>query len=182
MIKTLLAASTLVLAALPAAALAQDDQAQTAPSQFYGALGYTQVDTRQADLGAVTVRAGWKVWSHVGVEGEASVGVQDDSFDVSVGGNGGGIELKHDLAAYAVAFLPVGRHIELHARAGFGSASVESSVPAVYAYGAGESFNYGLGMSAFSRSNGLRLDWVRKNFSDSDLEADLWAISYVRRF
>lgn len=182
MTRLLVAASAFALTVLPAAALAQDVQPHTGTPQFYSTLGYTQVDTHQAELGAVTLRAGWKAWPYLGVEGEASVGVQDDSFDVSIGGNGGVFELQHDVAAYAVAYLPVGRHVELHARAGFGSARVESSVPAVYAYGAGESFNYGLGASAFSGANGLRLDWTRKNFSDSGLEADAWSVSYVRRF
>lgn len=173
--RILFAASALGLVALPAAALAQDE------SRGYATLGYTQIDTEQAVLGAVTGRAGWKVLPYVGVEGEVSIGVEDDTFDVSIGGSGS-IELKHDFAAYAVAFLPLGEHIELFARVGYGSSSVESSVPSVTVTGDGESFNYGLGANAFYGANGVRADWTRKDYQDNGGEADTWSVSYVRRF
>jgi len=176
MTKALLTASALALFALPTAVLAQD-----AP-RGYATLGYSQIDTEQAVLGAVTARAGWKVLPYVGVEGEASVGVEDETFDVSIGGTGGTIELKHDVAAYAVAFLPLGEHIELFARVGYGTTSIEASTPAVSVIGDGESLNYGLGASAFYGANGLRADWTRKEFSDNGGEADSWSVSYVRRF
>jgi hypothetical protein len=175
MIKTVIAASALALVGLPAAALAQDIQ------RGYATLGYSQVDTEQATLGAVTARAGWKVLPYVGVEGEASVGVEDETFEVSIGGSGT-IELKHDVAAYAVAFLPLGDHIEIFARAGYGSTSIESSVAAVTVMGDGESFNYGAGASVFYGANGLRADWTRKDFTDNGGEADAWSVSYIRRF
>lgn len=176
MIKSLLSASVLVLAGLPAAALAQD-----AP-RGYATLGYTHLETDQATLGAVTGRAGWKLLPYAGVEAEASVGVEDETFDVSIGGTGGTIELKHDVAAYAVAFLPLGEHLELFARAGYGSTSIESSVPAVSVLGDGESLNYGFGASVFYGADGLRADWTRKDFTDDGGETDTWSVSYVRRF
>jgi hypothetical protein len=175
MIKTLIATSTLALVGLPAAALAQDSP------RGYATLGYSQIDTEQAVLGAVTGRAGWKVLPYVAVEGEASVGVEDETFDVSIDG-AGTIELKHDVAAYFVAFLPLGDHVELFARAGYGSTSIESSVPAVSVVGDGESFNYGAGASAFYGANGVRADWTRKEFTDNGGEADSWSVSYIRRF
>jgi len=175
MIKTLIAASALALLALPAAAMAQDDP------RGYATLGYGQVETDQATLGVVTARAGWKVLPYAGAELEASVGVEDESFDVSIDGPGT-IELKHDVAAYAVAFLPIGEHVELFARAGYGSTSIESSVAAVTVRGDGESFNYGAGASVFYGANGLRADWTRKDFTDNGGEADVWSVSYIRRF
>ena len=176
MIKTTLAASILALAILPAAASAQDIP------RGYATLGYSQFDTGQANLGAVTARAGWKLWPNLGVEAEGSIGVEDETFDVSIGGTGGSIELKQDIAAYAVAFLPLGDHVELFARAGYGSTSVESSVPVVSVVGDGESFNYGAGAGLFYGANGLRADWTRKDFSDKGGETDSWSVSYVRRF
>ena len=176
MIKTLIAASAVLTLAVPAAAAAQD-----APSRIYGSLGYSQVDTDQAELGAVTARLGYKFLPYVGVEGEASIGVEDESFDVSIDGPGV-IELKHDVAAYAVAYLPIGAHFEVFARAGYGSTSIESSVPAVSVRGDGESLNYGAGVSAFYGKNGLRADWTRRDFTDDAGEADVISLSYVRRF
>lgn len=176
MIKSVLAASALALVALPAAAQTYDDP------RGYLTLGYSQVETDQATLGTVTGRAGWKVLPWVGVEGEASVGVEDETFDVSIGGSGGAIELKHDVAAYAVAFLPLGEHFEVFARAGYGSTSIEATTPAVTAVGDGESFNYGVGASVFYGANGLRADWTSKDFTDNGGEADSWSVNYVRRF
>lgn len=179
MIKTVIAAA-LTLAALPAASLAQDAAGPDA-ARFYGTLGYSQIDTAQATLGALTVRGGWKTRPWLGFEAEASVGVEDDTFDVSSGVTGGVVELKHDVAAYAVAFMPIGEHVELFARAGYGSTRIEASTPAVTPAD-GESFNYGVGVSAFHGVNGLRADWSRKDFTDNGGEADSWTVSFIRRF
>lgn len=176
MIKTLIATSALALAALPAAVSAQDIP------RGYVTLGYSQFDTGQSTLGAVTIRGGWKVWPNLGVEAEGNIGVEDETFDVSIGGTGGKIELKQDIAAYAVGFLPLGEHVELFARAGYGSTSVEASTPAVSVKGDGDSFNYGAGVGLFHGSNGLRADWTRKDFKDDGGETDYWSVSYVRRF
>ena len=176
MFKTAFAVSALALVGLPAAALAQDIP------RGYATLGYSQIDTDEAALGAVTGRIGWKLWPQLGVEAEASIGVDDEKFDVSIGGTGGVIELKHDVAAYAVAFLPLGDHIEFFARAGYGSTSIEASTAAVTPAGDGESFNYGAGASVFYGADGLRADWTRKDFTDGGGEADTWSVSYIRRF
>ncbi|RYY23723.1 MAG: porin family protein [Sphingomonadales bacterium] len=177
MIKTAIAASTLVLIALPAAGQTQDE------TRLYGSLGYSAVETDQADLGAVTARLGYKFLPYVGVEGEASFGVKGEGYDVSIGGSSGEIELKHDVAAYAVAFLPVGENFEVFARAGYGTTAIEASAGGVTARGDGESFNYGVGATAFFRNDGLRVDWTRRDFTDDNGgEADVWSVSYVRRF
>lgn len=176
MIKTVLAASALALVSLPAAALAQEG------SRTYATLGYSQVETEQVTLGAVTGRVGWKALPHLGVEGEASVGVKDDAFKVPIGISGGVIKLKHDAAAYAVGFLPLGEHVELFARVGYGTSKIESTLSSVIVRGEGESFNYGVGASVFHGLNGLRADWTRRDFTKGGSEADIWSVSYVRRF
>ena len=175
MMKTTLTALVAACALMPAAAYAQQD------SRAYATLGYTAIETDQAELGAVTGRFGYKVLPWVGAEVEAGVGVEDDSFDVSINGSGT-IELKHDVAAYAVAFLPLGDHFEAHARIGYGTTKIESSVAAVTVRDEGESFNYGVGASAFLDGwNGVRADWTRRDFQDGG-EADTWSVSYIRRF
>lgn len=177
MIKTAIAASALLIAALPTAAFAQDE------THFYGSLGYSAVETDQADLGALTARLGYKFLPYVGVEGEASVGVKSEGYDVSIGGSSGDIELKHDVAAYAVAFLPLGENFEVFARAGYGTTAIEATSGGVSVRGDGESFNYGAGATAFFRNDGLRVDWTRRDFTDDNAgEADVWSVSYVRRF
>lgn len=176
MTKTTLTALVAACALMPAAAHAQQQ------SRTYATLGYTAVETGEVDLGAVTGRFGYKVLPWVGAELEAGVGVEDESFDFSIGGSSGTIELKHDVAAYAVAFLPLGDHFEAHARIGYGTTKIESSVAAVTVRDEGESFNYGVGASAFLDGwNGVRADWTRRDFQDGG-EADTWSVSYVRRF
>ena len=176
MMKTTVTALVAACALMPAVALAQSE------SRAYATLGYTAVDTEQNELGAVTGRFGYKVLPWVGAELEAGVGVEDEAFDVSIDGSGV-IELKHDVAAYAVAFLPLGDHFEAHARVGYGTTKIESSVAAVSVRGDGESFNYGFGASAFlDGSNGVRADWTRREFQDDGGEADTWSVSYIRRF
>lgn len=178
MIKTAIAASAVILAALPVSALAQDELPRA-----YGALGYSQMDTEQAKLGAVNVLAGWKLLPYVGVEAEASFGVDDEAFDVSIDGVSGVIEHKYDVAAYAVGILPLGDKVELFARVGYGSTSVEASAPSVLVKGDGESLNYGAGASLFiDGRNGVRADWTRRDFTDNGGEADVWAVRYIRRF
>jgi hypothetical protein len=177
MIKTVIAASTLIMIALPTAALAQDE------TRFYGALGYSAVETDQADLGAITGRLGYKFLPYVGVEGEASIGVKSEGYDVSIGGSSGDIELKHDAAVYAVGFLPLGENFEVFARAGYGTTAIEATSGGVSVRGDGESFNYGVGGTAFFRNDGLRVDWTRRDYTDDNAgEADVWSVSYIRRF
>ena len=176
MFKTAIAASALFLAALPTVASAQDEP------RLYGSLGYSAIDTGQAELGAVTARVGYKFLPYLGVEGEAGIGVKDDGYDVSIGGSSGAIELKQDFAAYAVGFLPLGENFEVFARAGYGSTAIEATSAGVTARADGESFNYGLGANAFFRNDGVRVDWTRRDFTDDAGEADVWSVSYVRRF
>ena len=47
----------------------------------------------------------------------------------------------------------------------------------------GESWNYGVGANYyFDGQNGLRGDWTRRDFEDDAGEADVYSVSYVRRF
>lgn len=176
MIRSLAGPAVLLLVSLPCAALAQE------ASRSYAAFGYSQLETGQSTVGALTGRGGWKIRSWAGVEAEASIGVEDDAYDVSIGGSGGVIDLKHEVAAYAVAFLPIGHHVELFARAGGGTTRIEASSPAVAPLGSGESWNYGFGANLFYGANGVRADWTRKDFTGADGETDSWSVSYIRRF
>jgi outer membrane immunogenic protein len=173
----LAAAAALSLLAAPAFA-----QSLAAPT-YYGALGYTWFDGQDANLGEITGRVGAKLHRYFGVEGEGSFGVKDDDFAVSING-AGKYRLRYDLAAYAVGFLPVTDKFDLFARLGYGTTKIRASVSGVKSLQDGESVNYGLGGSyLFDGSNGVRLDWTRRDFTDSHAhDADTWAISYIRKF
>lgn len=172
--KLFLATAALSLLAAPAMA-----QSVSSP-QVYGSVGYSQIDAEGADLGAVTGRIGARFTPHFGVEGEASFGVSDD--DIPVGIPGGTVELKHDLAAYAVGYLPVNDNFELFGRVGYGTTEVEYSTAGGSADDSLDGLSYGVGANYFiDDKNGVRADWTRRDFDD-DGEADVWSLSYIRRF
>jgi outer membrane immunogenic protein len=133
----LLATAALSLFAVPAMA-----QTVTSPT-YYGTLGYTQLDTDNADLGAVTGRVGAKLHPNFGVEAETSFGVGHD--DVNVGAVSGKVEHRYDVAGYAVASVPVTSNIDLFARAGYGVTEVKASAAGIAASDHLTSWNYGAG-------------------------------------
>lgn len=152
--------------------------AQSEPN-WYGSLGYSHLGANDADvdLGAITGRIGTKLTPYFGIEGEGSIGVRDDSVGPV------DVELEHDLAAYAVGFLPVTPNLELIGRVGYGTTSVEASSGAFAVAEDGESINYGVGAQYnLDTYNGIRADWTRRDFRDDGGEADVWSLNYVRRF
>ncbi|GAA0652527.1 porin family protein [Brevundimonas lenta] len=173
----ILAAAAAGLMATPAAAQSHDG------TGLYGSIGYGQIDGDSYEFGTITTRLGAKFTRFVGIEGEASFGLTEEEFDVSIGGNSGTIEHKYDAAAYAVGYLPVGDSFEVFARVGYGVSEVESSEASVGVTQDGESLNYGVGANYFLTSyDGFRADWTRREFSDNGGEADVMSLSYIRRF
>lgn len=171
----LLAAAAITAISGPALA-----QSMTGP-QYYGTLGYSQLDHSQGDLGAVTGRLGAKFNPYIGVEGEASVGVKDDDFNIE--GVDGKLDNQYDAAAYVVGTLPVTPNFELFARGGYGTTKIKAEVAGVDVEADGESWNYGAGANYyFDGQNGVRADWTRRDFRDDAGEADVYSLNYVRRF
>lgn len=171
----LLAAAAVSVIAAPA--FAQTMQGPT----YYGTLGYSQLDHSDGDLGAVTGRVGAKFNPYLGVEGEASIGVKDDDFTFA--GVDGKIEHDYDAAAYVVGALPVTPNFELFARGGYGTTKIKTELAGFDGEVDGESWNYGAGANYYlDGQNGLRADWTRRDFRDDAGEADVYSLSYVRRF
>lgn len=172
----LLSAAAVTLIAAPA--FAQD----APPSRYYGSLGYTQLDTDDANVGAVTGRLGTRLTRYLGAEAEYSVGVKDDDIDVA--GVPTSVEHKFDAAAYGVATLPVTDQFEVFGRVGYGTTRLRAGAAGVSDAASTESVNYGVGANYFlDGQNGLRADWTRRDFrGDGNGEADTWSLGYVRRF
>ena len=171
----LLAATAISVIAAPA--FAQTMQSPT----YYGTLGYSQLDHSDGDLGAITGRVGAKFNPYLGVEGEASIGVKDDDFTFA--GVDGKIEHDYDAAAYVVGTLPVTPNFELFARGGYGTTKIKTELAGFNGEVDGESWNYGAGANYYlDGQNGLRADWTRRDFRDDAGEADVYSLSYVRRF
>ncbi len=165
--------SVAALAAMPAAA-------QTVP-QFYGNVGYSAVEADDANFGAIHGRVGYQFHPNFAVEGEAGFGVNDDS--VTVAGVNVKTELKHSVAVYGVGILPVSDKVDLLARVGYGTTKLEASAAGFSADDSQESINYGVGAQySFDGQNGIRADYTRYDFRDDGGEADVWAVSYVRKF
>lgn len=172
----LLSTAALTLIAAPAMA-----QSISAP-QYYGTLGYTQLDNDDANVGAITARVGARLHRYFGVEAEGSMGVKDDTSTIA--GVDTKVEEKFDVAGYAVATLPVTNHFDVFGRLGYGTTRLKAEAAGLSASASTESVNYGVGANYYlDGQNGIRADWTRRDFrGDANGEADSYALSYVRRF
>jgi outer membrane immunogenic protein len=174
--RIILPVAAALLAAAPAFAQSED-------SRFQASIGYGTIDGDAYTFDAVTGRLGGKFNDYFGVEGEASIGVSEESFDASIGGSSGTIEHKYDAAIYAVGHWPISDRLQLFARLGYGTSEVESSEPSVSVTQTGDSVNYGVGATYYVLGDtGLRADWTRRDMQDQGGEVDVWSLSLVRRF
>lgn len=127
-----------------------------AHAEWYAGAAYTQYDADDAEVGGVTGRLGYRVNPNFAVEGEGTLGVDDDD----------GAELDSAYGAYAVGVLPVGTSgFEVLGRAGYqqidiGGTSVDDGG---FSYGAGVGWRLGGGF-------GLRADYTRTE-ADEDVDA-----------
>lgn len=158
--KLKIALATAAALAIPALAPAHAQMANV-----YINAGYTQFDgDGGGDLGALTGRVGVGFGQNFAIEGEASIGVADDS----------GLELDNELGIFGVGKLPVAPNFDLFARVGF--ARIETSPGGSedgVAYGVGGEFH-------LTDLDGIRGDWTRHDYDAGDVDA--FSISYVRRF
>jgi hypothetical protein len=170
--KTLLAA---------AAGLALLAGASAASAENYASIGYNKFSAKDAsdvDLGGVTARVGVNVNPWFGVEGEASIGVDDASFTDSSGTYS--VELKHEIGVFAVARAPIGEGFTVFARGGYASSKYEATIPGLTGSGSSDGVAYGVGGQYDFGANGARLDFTRYDTDFGDI--DSWSISYVRKF
>lgn len=177
--KTLIAASSLVLlaAAAPAAAIAQD----AGTTSMYGTLGYASSTTEGIDLGDLQARIGARFGKYVGIEGELGAGVKNDKTDVV--GVGVKIQPQHQAAVYGVGYLPVAPNLDLFARVGYGNTKTKVTTATATATDDSDSWNYGVGgQYMVDAKNGVRADYTRYDYRDSSANANVWAVSYLRKF
>jgi outer membrane immunogenic protein len=169
-------AISLALALAPGTALAYTGHS----GNFYGTLGYGRLDDGRFEYGEATGRLGAQLTPYLGLEGEASFGIKSDKPQVSVGGDLR-VKMARDAAVYGVGRLPLGDHVSLLARIGYGTTRIKVASVEAPSHRDKESLNYGLGAQFdFDGHNGLRADWTHRAFDGPD--GDVYAISYVRRF
>lgn len=168
--------------AVPAAA-----QAQTTPG-VYASAGYSLISPkgdRDADVGAVTLKAGYQFNRYFGVEAEGAFGVDDDSFRTSAGATGT-YGLDYSIGAFGVARYPVTDKVDVFARGGLVHAKFDgkarianttvklSDKDELWAGGAGVQVN-------LDEKNALRAEYTRYEGSDG-LDANVFGASFVRKF
>jgi hypothetical protein len=169
--RVLIAAAALAASAAAAPAFAQD------ATGWYGNLGYSNNDVEGVNLGEVTGRLGYRMHPNFAVEGEVGFGVNDE--DVFPGTTA---KLDNQAGIYAVGLLPVSPNLDVFARVGYGRAEVSVDGPGFTGSGDGDGVRYGAGAQwMWDGANGLRGDWTRHDYGDNG-NADVWSISYVRKF
>lgn len=127
-----------------------------AHAEWYAGAGYTQFETDDAEVGAATGRLGYRFNPNFAVEGEGSIGVDDDD----------GAELDGAYGAYAVGVLPIGTSgFEVLGRAGYQEIEIDGTGvdEGGFSYGAGVGWRLGSGF-------GLRADYTRTE-ADDDVDA-----------
>lgn len=145
-----------------------------AQAQVYGNVGYASVSVDDADvtLGLLQGRLGYQMNPYFAIEGEAGFGISDDSVA------GVDVEMKYTVGAYVIGKVPVSENLDLFARVGYVTYEVEASAGGVSATESGSDLAYGVGVQGFFTPNdGIRADWT--SYAG---DADIWSVSYVRRF
>jgi hypothetical protein len=154
--------------------------AAAAPALAEGKLelgaGYSNFDTDGADIGALTARGTYFITPHVGVEGEASIGIDDDQVGAA------NVELDSAFGAFGVVQMPVSERVDLFARAGYATSDYNVDVPGLgSASGDDDGLAYGVGGKVFLTERfGLRGDFTR--YEGDDLDADVISVGGVMKF
>lgn len=138
--------------------------------------GYSHVDADGAKLGALTARGTYFFTNHLGVEGEASFGIQDDDLGI------GTVELSNSFGAFGVVRAPISEQFQLHGRLGYATSEFEASVPGLGSASADvDGVAYGVGAKYFITERfGLRGDFTKYDGDDGD--ADVFSVAAVLRF
>lgn len=130
-----------------------------ANAEWYAGAAYTHYDLDDAEVGGVTGRLGYNFHPNIGVEGEATFGVEDDD----------NAELDNAYGVYAVGRLPVGQSFDVFGRVGYQQLEVDGSGP--IADISDQGVGYGVGAN-WKLSNGfaVRGDFTRLEGDDADAD------------
>jgi outer membrane immunogenic protein len=140
----------------------------------YVAGGYDHTQSGDINTGVLAGTVGYNFTPNFAVEGNAGLGVNDDTI--------GGVKLRTtgQLGAFAVARAPVAERFEVLGRMGYVHQWAEAKAAGIktesddgsFAIGAGAQFNV-------DEANGVRVDYTRYTENDG---RDGFAVSYVRKF
>lgn len=171
---------TLLLSTAAALVMASGASAQSIDGRFNLGAGYTYLDVDGTAYDALTLRGGYDVNEYFGVEGEALIGLGEESETVL--GVNVDSSLNYGLGVYAKGQYPITEAVSVHGRLGYVWAEIEASAAGFSATEDDDGVGYGVGAQyAFNDLNAVRADYTRYDFGD-DADADGWSVSYVRRF
>jgi len=155
---------------------------------FYGDVGYTfhNIDSGidgvdDINLGAITGHGGYEFTPNLAAEGELSIGVQDEDFDLGEGIDGS-LSLNYLVGAYGRVQGNLTPQLQVFARAGVVNAELEAEADGLGSESDSETgAGYGAGAEyMFDARNGIRVDYTR--YDIEDLESDAFTIAYKRKF
>ncbi len=153
-----------MMAALAAAAMVAIPT--VAHAEWYAGAAYTQYDLDGAEVGGATGRLGYRFNPNFAVEGEGTVGVDDDE----------GVELNHAAGAYAVGIIPIGAGFSAHGRVGYQTMQIDTPFGDAdddgLAYGGGVSWQATPGI-------GIRADYTRM---EGDFDSDAISLGAAFNF
>ena len=172
-------AAALAMAGAAAPALADE---ATDILTGYVNVGYSYADFAPAHLSVIHGRIGGRFGRYFGVEGEGAVGVSSDR--VSQGGFTIDTKLKSEFAGYAIGFIPLGPKADLFGRVGYGRSNLHAYIAGVGGGDVSEnSLNFGGGAQFFiTPDDGIRIEYTRFDYRHNLGDADVYSVSYVRRF
>ncbi|MBI1250017.1 MAG: outer membrane beta-barrel protein [Alphaproteobacteria bacterium] len=169
------AAAAAIAIACPAAA---QSRAMDAGRVYVGA-GYTQLDADDIDVGGVTGRVGYRFTPNLGVEGEATFGVDDDTaqdFGVPID-----VELDNQWGVYGVGFVPITPSVEAFGRVGYVQVEAQGSVGGFTAGVDEDGIGFGGGVQWHATDHfAVRGDYTRLEGDDDGVNA--YAVSGVWTF
>lgn len=149
--------------------------APAASAQIYGGVGYStfQADVNGDDVtvGAVMGRVGLKTNPFLGVEGEFSIGVQDDDFDVL--GTTVSAGLDNEYGVFATGWLPIPLVGDIFGRVGYAHLSVDADAGGLGTFSQeGEGLAYGAGIQLSSIPfTKLRIEYSKYEPDDGDVDS-----------
>jgi outer membrane immunogenic protein len=159
-------------------------------SYAYAGLGYTHFSSRNSGedfaLSAITGRLGFMFNPFIGIEGEGSFGLGDDTIDFG-SGSSGTVRIESDWAGYLIGMFPLGNeNFNLFGRIGYGTLGTKVKFAGISDSGRDDQWRIGFGAQGFFDGvNGLRAEYTNLGWLDNDsdsIDADVFSISYVRRF
>tara|TARA_R110000868_G_scaffold35362_1_gene126901 strand:- start:25980 stop:26504 length:525 start_codon:yes stop_codon:yes gene_type:complete len=169
---------SIIAASLSALAIGSIAQAQDA-SYTLGA-GYERFSGDGVDLDSVVFRGRYDFNNYFGVEGQANIGVGDDS--VTVLATTADVSLEYAVGVFGVVRAFSNENGNMFLRAGYTNSEIDASVAGFSASADSEAWAYGVGGEyLFDGRNGVRLDYTKYDYDEGG-NSDAYSITYVRRF